>query len=174
MAVRPVVKMGHPVLRRPAEPVVDFHSHDLKVLIHDLWDTLEQQAGVGLAAPQIGVSLRVLVARITARQLGQSGRPLLDPMVIINPTITPLSEEQVENWEACVSLPVLQGLVPRYRSIRVDYQDISGKPCQLEAHDFIARLFQHECDHLEGILYPQRMRNVRSLIYRSEFRDESQ
>ena len=160
MAVRTVLKMGHPVLRQVAVPVDRFDS-DLLALVSDMDETMRSLSGAGIAAPQIGVSLRVVIF-----ELRENPRyPHVSPVpytVLVNPTLTPLGEEQDEGWEGCLSVPGMRGLVPRFRSLRYQGFDLQGAPIDRTVEGFHARVVQHEVDHLDGILYPQRIRDLQS------------
>ena len=166
MAVREILKMGHPLLQGVARPVADFNTPALDALIQDMLDTMQAENGAGLAAPQIGVSLRVVIFGVEAnpRYPEVEAVPLT---VLINPEITLLSDETGEGWEGCLSVPGLRGLVPRYTHIRYSGRDPQGNPVEREASGFHARVVQHEVDHLDGILYPQRIRDLRNFGYES-------
>ena len=159
MAVKPVLKMGHPLLRQVAAPVERAPSAELTALIADMDDTMRALNGAGLAAPQIGVSLRVVIF-----ELKDNPRyPHIAPVpytVLINPVLIPLEEQQEEGWEGCLSVPGLRGLVPRYRRLR--YQGLSAEGARIDrtVEGFHARVVQHEADHLDGILFPQRIRDL--------------
>ncbi len=163
--------MGNPVLLRPAQPVADPGAPEIAELIGDMIETMEAAGGIGLAAPQIAVPLRVVIfhqpAESDADDDSQAEGPL---MALINPEITPLGDEMVEGWEACLSVPGLCGRVPRLRHIRYRGLTPQGERISREAHDFHARVVQHECDHLDGILYPQRMTDLATLMFASEAR----
>lgn len=164
MSVRPVLKMGDPLLFDEAKPVTDFNTSELDNLIEDMFDTMRAESGAGLAAPQIGVSLRVVIFGIEANPR----YPDVDevPMtVLINPIIEPVGEEIEQGWEGCLSVPGLRGLVPRYTSIRYRGVNQKGEPVERLASDFHARVVQHECDHLDGILYPMRIQDMRNFGY---------
>ena len=160
MAVRRVLKMGEPLLRAVAAPVMRFDA-ELASLIADMDETMRSLSGAGIAAPQIGVSLRVVIF-----ELGENPRyPHLTPVpytVLVNPTLTALDEEQEEGWEGCLSVPGMRGLVPRYRRLRYQGFDASGAVIDRTVEGFHARLVQHEVDHLDGILFPQRVRDLRN------------
>ena len=157
MAVLPVLKMGHPVLRLVAAPVTDFDA--LGALLIDMEDTMREQHGAGIAAPQIGVSLRVVMF-----EMAQNPRyPDIAPIpltVLVNPVLTPLGDEQDCGWEGCLSVPGMRGLVPRYRGLHYSGLDQHGQPFERTVRGFHARVVQHEVDHLDGILYPQRIRDL--------------
>jgi len=164
MAVRRVLKMGDPLLLRVAEPVRWFDTPELNTLIQDMLDTLAALNGAGLAAPQIGVSERVVIFGVDRNPRYPDAEPV--PMtVLINPEIEILTDEMDDGWEGCLSVPGLRGLVPRYTRLRYRGVDQHGKRFEREAHGFHARVVQHECDHLDGILYPMRLKDIRSFGY---------
>ena len=160
MAVRRVLRMGEPLLRQVAAPVTRFDA-ELAALLTDMDDTMRSQSGAGLAAPQIGVGLRVVIF-----ELKDNPRyPHLTPVpytVLVNPELTPLDTEQDEGWEGCLSVPGMRGLVPRYRRLRYRGFDAAGAPIDRTVEGFHARVVQHEVDHLDGILFPQRVRDLRN------------
>jgi len=160
MAIRRVLRMGEPLLRQVAAPVTRFDA-ELAALLADMDDTMRSLNGAGLAAPQIGVSLRVVIF-----ELKDNPRyPHLTPVpytVLVNPELTPLGDEQDEGWEGCLSVPGMRGLVPRHRRLRYRGCDARGVPIDRTVEGFHARVVQHEVDHLDGILYPQRVRDLRN------------
>jgi peptide deformylase len=160
MAIRDVLKMGDPRLLAPAYPVEDFSSLELAQLIVDMHDTMRALHGAGLAAPQIGVGLQVVIFEVDAnpRYPDAESVPLT---VLINPVLTPLSDELEEGWEGCLSVPGMRGLVPRHASLRYQGFDAAGRPIDRSVSGFHARVVQHEVDHLRGILYPMRIRDLR-------------
>ena len=158
--------MGNPGLLVPSQPVSDF-GDKLQALVSDLWDTMEANDGAGLAAPQIGVNRRVVVLRVDANPRYPEVEPV-PPTVLINPVIEPLSDEMEDGWEGCLSLPGLRGQVPRYTHIRYRGFNEQGKPLVQEVSGFHARVAQHECDHLDGVLYPMRMVDMRMFGFESE------
>lgn len=162
MAIRPVLKMGEPLLWQVAAPVSRFDTPELDALVRDLRDTMEAQNGAGLAAPQIGVSLQVVIFGVKKNPRYPDAEEV-PKTVLVNPTLTPLGEETEEGWEGCLSVPGLRGLVPRYRTLRYRGFDPSGHPIDRTVSGFHARVVQHECDHLAGILYPMRIRDLRHL-----------
>jgi peptide deformylase len=170
MAIRKVARLGHPVLRTPAEPVPleGIGAAETQQLIDDLIETMIEYAGAGLAAPQVHVSQQIVVFQVEGnrRDAGAGSIPLT---VLINPKITPLTEELVEDWEGCLSVPDLRGKVPRYTRVRVEAYDRTGKKLSYNVEDFHARVVQHECDHLIGTVYLDRMRSMQSLSFVSEF-----
>jgi len=159
VTVREVLKMGEPLLLRAAAPVIRF-DEELRALIADMDDTMRALNGAGIAAPQIGVSVRVVIF-----ELKDNPRyPQIAPVpytVLVNPLVTPLTAEQDEGWEGCLSVPGMRGLVPRYRSVRYRGFDQYGAPIDRTVGGFHARVVQHEVDHLEGVLFPQRVRDLR-------------
>ncbi len=167
--------MGDVRLQQAAEPVSNFGNGELLELLKDMRDTMQASNGVGLAAPQIGVGLRVVIFGVQPlRQAQDKPHPRypdaesVPETVLINPVITPLDEEMEEGWEGCLSLPGLRGLVPRFRSIRYRGYDEQGAPIDRTVSGFHARVVQHECDHLDGILYPMRMTDMSRFGYTEE------
>src|SRR5258705_5965188 len=155
MAVRTVLKMGDAVLLRRAEPITKFDTPELRVLLEDMHDTMIALNGAGLAAPQIGVSQQVVVFGFK-NNLRYPDAEAVPYTVLINPKITPIGVEEEEDWEGCLSVPGLRGMVPRYARVRYTGYDHLGAPIDREVSGFHARVVQHECDHLLGILYPMR------------------
>jgi peptide deformylase len=166
VAEQRVLRMGDPDLRKVSEPVLHFDD-SLGHLIQDLWDTMAARGGVGIAAPQIGVHLRVVVFEVQKSERYPEAPPV-PRTVLINPEFEFPDDEVVDGWEGCLSVPGLRGVVPRFRRIRYSGFDAAGHRFEREAEDFHARLVQHECDHLDGILYPQRMRDMTSLGFEEE------
>ena len=159
MAIRDVLKMGDPRLLAISTPVTGFGSPALKQLVEDMQDTMRHLSGAGLAAPQIGVSQRVVIFGVEANPRYPDAEPV--PFtILINPVLTPLGADQEDGWEGCLSVPGMRGLVPRYRELRYSGQDADGQPIERVARDFHARVVQHEVDHLDGILYPRRIRDL--------------
>ncbi len=159
MAVREILKMGDPRLLRVARPVAGFDSDELHRLVADMFDTMRSANGAGLAAPQIGVDLQLVIFGTDAPNPRYPQAPLVPRTVLLNPVITPLGQEQEDGWEGCLSVPGLRGVVPRFSRIRYTGFDQYGDAIEREAEGFHARVVQHECDHLEGKLYPMRMRD---------------
>jgi peptide deformylase len=161
MAVRAVLKMGDPVLLQTAAPVEYFDTPELRDLLTDMQDTMMALNGAGIAAPQIGVSLRVVIFGV-----GKNPRyPAAEEVpftVLINPELEPIGEEMEEGWEGCLSVPGMRGLVPRYKKLRYRGFGPSGAPLERTVDSFHARVVQHEVDHLLGVLYPMRIRDLRS------------
>ena len=166
MTVRETLKMGHPLLQQVAEPVHAFNTPVLDALILDMFETMEALNGAGLAAPQIGESLRVLIFAVEDNPRYPEVESIPET-VLINPTIHILDETLEEDWEGCLSVPGLRGLVPRYRAIRYRGYDQNGELIERDAGGFHARVVQHELDHLDGILYPQRIRDLRNFGFES-------
>ena len=158
MAVREILKMGDPRLLRRARPVESFGTPELHALVADMFETMEAARGAGLAAPQIGVDLQVVIFGFE-RNERYPDAPAVPRTVLLNPRIEPLGEDEEEGWEGCLSVPGLRGMVPRWRRIRYSGFDPYGVPIEREAEGFHARVVQHECDHLQGILYPMRIRD---------------
>lgn len=158
MAVREVLRMGHPVLARVAEPVEGFGA-ELQALLQDMKDTMAAQNGAGIAAPQIGVSRRVVIFGVDSnpRYPDAEAVPFT---VLVNPRLEFLSNDVEEGWEGCLSVPGMRGVVPRFTRLRYTGFDEHGQPIDRVAEGFHARVVQHECDHLDGILYPQRMTDM--------------
>jgi peptide deformylase len=167
MAVREILKMGNPLLLRQAEPVTEFDSDEHRRLIADMFETMAASHGAGLAAPQIGVSRRIVIFGVAANPRYPDAEPV-PTTVLINPEIEVLGDEMDSGWEGCLSLPGLRGLVPRYTHIRYRGVNENGEPIEREAQGFHARVVQHECDHLDGILYPFRIRDVRMFGFEDE------
>ncbi len=157
MPVREILKMGDPRLLRVAQAVSAFDSDELHLLVTDLLDTMRAADGAGLAAPQIGVDLQVVIFGTGCANPRYPQAPVVPRTVLINPVITPLSPLQVDDWEGCLSVPGLRGRVPRFEHIRYSGFDQYGEPIERTAEGFHARVVQHECDHLIGKLYPMRM-----------------
>ena len=156
MTVREILKMGDPRLLRVAEPVRQFGTPEMKALIADMFDTMHAANGAGLAAPQIGVNLQLVIYGFKENQRYPDA-PAVPETVLINPVLTPLSEEMDEQFEGCLSVPGLRGVVPRYTRLHYEGVDQDGRPIVRDAEGFHARVVQHEVDHLLGILYPMRI-----------------
>jgi peptide deformylase len=166
MSILKVARMGHPVLRQPARPIVpkELKTVLLQKLIDDMIETMQEYSGVGLAAPQVHESLRVFVAH-----LDPDGRGNGDPIAVINPEIEVVGADVIEGWEGCLSIPDIRGRVRRAAEIRVSALDRHGKRMEIIAKDFPARVIQHETDHLDGVLFFDRMRSFESLTYMEEY-----
>lgn len=164
MTVRRVLKMGDPLLFRVAGPVQEFDSPELHALVGDMFDTMGALNGAGLAAPQIGISRRVVIFGVEANPRYPDVEPV-PTTVLVNPIIELLTKDTEEGWEGCLSVPGMRGLVNRYTRLVYSGSDQYGKPLTREAHGFHARVVQHECDHLDGILYPMRLKDMRLFGY---------
>jgi peptide deformylase len=152
--------MGDPVLLQVAKPVKKFNTPELETLIADMHDTMDELDGAGLAAPQIGVSLQVVIFGVKKNRRYPDAEEV-PYTVLINPIITPVGKDIEDDWEGCLSVPGMRGMVPRYHSIRYQGVDPKGKKIDRTVSDFHARVVQHECDHLQGILYPMRIEDMR-------------
>jgi peptide deformylase len=162
--IRDVLKMGDPRLWRVSDRVERVGSRELDELLTDLRDTMKAYNGAGLAAPQIGVPLRVVIFGVDFNPRYPDAEPV--PYTeLVNPVLTPLTDEVEEGWEGCLSVPGLRGVVPRYTALRYEGFDPKGNPISREVDGFHARVVQHECDHLDGILYPMRMPDMRRFGY---------
>ena len=166
MAVHEILKMGDPRLLRVAQPVSEFGTPELRALIADMFETMAAANGAGLAAPQIGVDLRVVIFGFERNPRYPDAAPV-PPTVLINPHITPLETAFEEGWEGCLSVPGLRGVVERFRRVHYSGHDVDGVLIEREAEGFHARVVQHECDHLDGILYPMRVRDFSRFGYTS-------
>ena len=178
MAILKIARMGHPVLRRRAQEVADPAAPEIHQLVRDMLETMEDADGAGLAAPQVHVPLRVVIFHVPPERedpgdpdgetdVEPAGVPLT---VLINPVIEPLDDDMALDWEGCLSVPGLVGAVPRHTRIRYRADTLDGGTIERTAEGFHARVVQHECDHLDGILYPQRMTDLSLLMFREEMR----
>lgn len=174
MAILKIARMGDPILRRRAEPVSDPTAPEIARLVADMIETLADADGAGLAAPQVHVSRRVVIFHVPRQRADNGAAPEGAPdgavplTVLINPEIEPLSDERTPGWEACLSVPDLMGMVPRYRTIRYRGRAPDGGVIERTATGFHARVVQHECDHLDGVLYPQRMTDLTTFGFARE------
>jgi len=168
MPVRPIVRLGHPALRTPAQPVAagQLALAATQKLIDDMVETMRAASGVGLAAPQVGVGLQIFVYEAGPRSGENSAIPL---HAVIDPMLTPLSGEMVYDWEGCLSIPDLRGLVPRHPGVRVRGLDRDGRPLDYAASGFEARIIQHEFDHLHAVVFLDRMRDFKTLAFYDEW-----
>ena len=170
MAVLKVARLGHPVLRRVAEPVPPegIGAPEIQHLIDDMLETMAEYDGAGLAAPQVHVSRRIVIYGVEAnpRYPDAEAVPLT---VLINPSLTPIADEEDEDWEGCLSVPDLRGMVRRFTRIHVEAHGRDGTPLRFAAAGFHARVVQHECDHLDGKVYLDRMRSMETLTFLGEF-----
>ena len=167
MPVREVLRMGHPVLRERAKPVENLGSPELKALVEDMKETMGAMNGAGLAAPQIGVGQRVVIFGVTQNPRYPDAEEV--PFtVLVNPKLVMLTRDVEEDWEGCLSVPGMRGVVPRYTKLRYSGFDEHGNPIERVADGFHARVVQHEVDHLDGILYPQRMTDMSKFGFTEE------
>ena len=164
-----VARIGHPVVRSAARDVPPevLASPEFQHLVDDMVDTMHEYDGVGLAGPQVHVGLRVAVLEVPASD--ERARAAVPLTVLVNPVVTPIGEEKEHAWEGCLSIPELRGVVPRWKRLRLEALDRQGQPYTVEAEGFFARVIQHECDHLEGSVYLDRMEGMRSLSFLREF-----
>jgi peptide deformylase len=165
MAVHEILKMGDERLLRMAQPVTEFDTDALHLLVADMFETMHAVSGAGLAAPQIAVDLQLVIFGTDAVNPRYPDAPVVPRTVLLNPVITPLGDEEEEGWEGCLSVPGLRGVVPRWSRIRYAGFDPFGEPIEREADGFHARVVQHECDHLIGKLYPMRVRDFSKFGY---------
>ena len=173
MAVQEVIKMGHPLLLARAAEVENFGTAELESLIKDMKDTMEALNGAGLAAPQIAVGLRIVIFGISENPRYPDA-DMVPETVLINPEISIIGTDRESEWEGCLSVPHMRGLVPRYTSIRYRGYDAQGNVIEREAHGFHARVVQHEVDHLDGVLYPTRIENLKDFGFEDELFPESE
>ncbi|HEY3067532.1 MAG TPA: peptide deformylase [Methylomirabilota bacterium] len=170
MAILKVARLGHPVLRQPAQPlsVEEIRSPDTQRFIDDMIDTMREYDGAGLAANQVHTPKQIAVIELQGN-LRYPDAPQIPLTVIINPVVTPLTDEMEEGWEGCLSVPDMRGRVPRHVAVRLSYHDREGRPQSVIAKDFFARVIQHETDHLNGIVYLDRMRDLSTLAHIAEW-----
>jgi peptide deformylase len=169
MALRKIARMGHPVLRAPAAAVDDPDAPFVRRLVRDMIETMEDAGGTGIAAPQIHEPFRIIIFRVAPEGVSELAGDLpMDLTALVNPVVEPLGEERALGWEGCLSVPGLRGAVAR--PLRIGYRGLTpeGKTIEREVAGFHARVVQHECDHLDGILYPQRMSDNRLLVFAEE------
>lgn len=165
---RAIIQLGDPVLRKQAIEISDVTSIQVKQVIADMQTTLADSNGVGIAAPQIGESLRIVI--IASRPTPRYPKaPKMGPIVMINPSFDVLDQQRFKDWEGCLSIPGIRALVSRYVGLRVNYRDEKGKACEVQLQDFPAKIFQHEYDHLDGMVYLDRVENNRDIIAESEY-----
>ena len=182
MAILKIARMGHPVLNRPADPVADPGAPEIRRLVEDMIETMEDAGGTGLAAPQVHVPRRVVVFFIGAERARHETASEDQPeenaeavplTVLINPQVEPLGEETALGWEACLSVPGLAGEVRRHAAVRYRGLTLGGGTIEREVRGFHARVVQHECDHLDGVLYPRRMTDLSRLVFASEMKHQA-
>ena len=173
MPIRPLVYLGHPALRTPAAPVdvARLPDPELQTLIDDMFETMREGRGVGLAAPQLGIGLQLIVYAAVDPDAGQASAAANEPerKVLVNMALEPEAGELVYDWEGCLSIPDLRGLVPRHPAVRIHGLDRHGQPIDYRAEGYEARIVQHEYDHLNGIVFLDRMRDLRSLAFAAEW-----
>lgn len=164
MPIKTLLKMGDPKLFEVSEPVEKFNNPELNELIQDMLDTKEASGGVGIAAPQIGINKRIMIFGFEGSVRYPNEKPV--PLtILINPEIFPLTDEKIEGWEGCLSVPGMRGMVPRFKKIKYTGFDPQGNKIEIIAENFHARMVQHECDHLDGILYPMRITDMKNFGY---------
>jgi peptide deformylase len=170
MAILKVARLGHPVLRKPALPVPQkaIGSADVQRLIDDMIETMREYNGAGLAAPQVHALRQICVIEV-AENPRYPDAPAIPLTVLVNPVVTPLTEEMDEGWEGCLSIPDMRGIVPRYTAVRLEALDRDGRKIDTVAKEFFARVIQHETDHLHGIVYVDRMRDLSTLTHLAEW-----
>ncbi len=170
MAILKIARMGHPVLSRPAAPVADPTAPEIQGLVADMLETMEDADGLGLAAPQVYVPKRVVVFLVPRDAEEEESGDWGGLTVLINPVVEPIGDERVERWEGCLSVPGLRGLVPRFARVRYSGVTPAGEAIERTVEGLHATVVQHECDHLDGFLYPMRMTDLTKLIFESEMR----
>lgn len=173
MAIQKILRIGEPSLLEKSSPITEFNSAWLDALVQNLWDTMAAHRGAGLAAPQIGVNRRIVVFGFEHNERYPDA-PEIPLTVLINPQIELLGEAMDEQWEGCLSVPDMRAKVPRYRQIRYRGLNAQGEAFSREVEGFHARVVQHECDHLDGVLYPQRVRDLRTLGFREDLERSGQ
>jgi len=159
MTIHTILKMGDPRLLRVARPVQRFGTPELRTLVDDMFETMRSVSGAGLAAPQIGVELSLVIFGFASNNQRYPDAPPVPETVLLNPVVEPIGDAQEDGWEGCLSVPGLRGMVPRFARIRYSGFDVDGQRIEREAEGFHARVVQHECDHLVGVLYPMRIRD---------------
>ncbi|OGT53181.1 MAG: peptide deformylase [Gammaproteobacteria bacterium RIFCSPHIGHO2_12_FULL_42_13] len=170
MSIQSVVKMGNKKLATPSLPVNDFSSRELEDIINDMRDTMAAKGGVGIAAPQIGHNLRIIMFGFEHSERYPNEKPV--PFtILINPVIKPLSSEMIDGWEGCLSVPGLRGMVTRYKKIQYSGYDLTGKLVSRVVDGFHAKVVQHECDHIDGILFPQRIKDMQLFGFEDELKE---
>jgi len=170
MAIKSVVKMGNEQLATPSLPIIHFSDDVLKGVVNDMKETMNEQGGVGIAAPQIGCNLRIIMFGFdhNERYPNEKAVPFT---ILVNPIIEPLCDDMIDGWEGCLSVPGIRGLVPRYNKIHYTGYDLAGNLIDRIAEGFHARVIQHECDHLDGILFPRRIKDMRFFGFEEELKD---
>lgn len=173
MRSRPILQLGHPTLRKRAQQVIDLQDPQIQQLIDELIHTVQQANGVGIAAPQVDESYQIMIVASRPNPRYPHA-PEMEPTALINPTIVDHSVETVLGWEGCLSVPGVRGLVPRYQSITIDYTDRTGSLQRMTLTDFVARIFQHEYDHFQGIVFLDRVESSKDLISEAEYQARMQ
>ena len=170
MSARPILKMGNPILRNVAEDFSreEILSQETKILLEDMWDSLAAAGGIGLAAPQIGVSKQLAIIKLSEVSDRYPDMEDSEAFVVFNPKLSVVDDNEQGFWEGCLSVPGLRGFVERPRSVRIDFLDESANSRSLEVEDFLATVFQHELDHLEGTLYLDRMKDITTQMFEEE------
>lgn len=171
MAFRSVRRIGDPVLRQVAQriPPEKIGSEEFRALVDDMVDAMHEEGGIGIAAPQVGESVRLCIVELTVDNDRYDDDQSFELTVMVNPQVSVLDEEEQAFWEGCLSVPELRGLVHRPRKVRVDYLDESGTPCTIQGEDFFATVLQHELDHLDGVLFVDKIRDTRMMATVEEF-----
>ena len=165
-----IIQLGNPILRQKAKLVEQVNSDDIQKLIDDLLTTVSDANGVGIAAPQVAVGYRVFIVA-SRPNLRYPNAPLMEPTAMINPKIVAHSDETVKDWEGCLSIPGIRGLVPRYQKIEVEYIDRKGNLVNQQLTDFVARIFQHEYDHFEGLVFLDRVESTFDIVTEQEYQN---
>ncbi len=166
--IKEIAQLGAPVLRQRADKITDVFSEETQEIINTLKDTLASTLGVGIAAPQVSISKRIIIvaSRPSTRY---PHAPLMEPTIMINPSFVALSSDKEKDWEGCLSIPGIRALIPRYIHIEINYTDIDAQPVNMQLNGFIARVFQHEFDHLDGTVYLDRVENNKDIFAESEY-----
>jgi peptide deformylase len=165
-----IIQLGNPILRQKAEFVEDIHCDRIQKLIDDLLVTVADANGVGIAAPQVGISDRIFIVA-SRPNLRYPNAPLMEPTAMINPQIVDCSDELAKDWEGCLSIPGIRGLVPRYRTIKVEYTDRHGNLRNQQLTDFVARIFQHEYDHMSGLVFLDKLESSLDIVTEQEYQN---
>jgi peptide deformylase len=166
--ILPIIQLGNPVLRKKATEINDVHDENIQQLIDDLVATVKNSSGVGIAAPQIGKAYRLFIISSEPNERYPNA-PKMEPIAIINPKIISHSDKKIKDWEGCLSVPGVRGLVPRYQAVKASYTTQDGKQEEKEFIDFIARIFQHEYDHLDGLVFLDRLKSVKDIVMEQEY-----
>lgn len=169
MALLKISRLGHPVLLRVADPIADPTSDEVRALAADMIETMADAGGVGIAAPQVHVSKRLIVISVPTSRMGDGDVDELPITVLVNPVFEPVGDERVLGWEGCLSIPGMRGAVPRWQTIRYRATSLAGEPIDCTASGFQARVVQHEIDHLDGVLYPMRMNDFSLFAFNEEW-----